>query len=273
MVSEGLFGAVLDDEQRIKLARIQAFMAAAEGYGDHVTHAIGWSSCRRTARIAEAHAAAGEDEADGTRCSSGCSGVEMKREQYEAGRGFCDTVAELTDEATLARMWESSGAHAVVAGARGAASVARAHGVTGVGYPLRSMEPVGELVAAAVVDARVWDAYGDRARWRLPRRPAGTRAPLRALPRLEGAGRVRERGGPAVRSSGRTIHRWGPEVRRMAGAMDLTRELDRVENAVFDETGTYVASFILDGQIVGEIEVPVFVQASRQSCPRTPRTD
>ena len=35
---EGLFGAVLDDEQRIKLGRIQAFMAAAEGYGDHVMH-------------------------------------------------------------------------------------------------------------------------------------------------------------------------------------------------------------------------------------------
>ena len=33
---EGLFGTVLDDEQRIKLGRIQAFMAAAEGYGDHV---------------------------------------------------------------------------------------------------------------------------------------------------------------------------------------------------------------------------------------------
>ena len=38
---EGLFGAELDDEQRLKLGRIQAFMAAAEGYGDHVMHALG----------------------------------------------------------------------------------------------------------------------------------------------------------------------------------------------------------------------------------------
>jgi uncharacterized protein (DUF2342 family) len=32
----------------------------------------------------------------------------MKREQYAAGRAFCDAVVELTDEATLARMWESA---------------------------------------------------------------------------------------------------------------------------------------------------------------------
>jgi hypothetical protein len=62
--------------------------------------------------------------------------------------------------------------------------------------------------------------------------------------------------------SGRTIWRWGPEPRRMAGAMDLTTELDRVGDAVFDETGTYVASFIIDDAIVGEIELPVFVQSA-----------
>ena len=35
-------------------------------------------------------------------------GVEMKREQYRAGRAFCDTVVELTDEATLSRMWDDA---------------------------------------------------------------------------------------------------------------------------------------------------------------------
>ena len=35
-------------------------------------------------------------------------GVEMKREQYVAGRAFCDRVAELTDEATLSRMWQDA---------------------------------------------------------------------------------------------------------------------------------------------------------------------
>jgi uncharacterized protein (DUF2342 family) len=35
-------------------------------------------------------------------------GVEMKREQYDAGHRFCETVVELTDEATLTRMWDSA---------------------------------------------------------------------------------------------------------------------------------------------------------------------
>jgi uncharacterized protein (DUF2342 family) len=35
-------------------------------------------------------------------------GIEMKREQYRLGKRFCDTVVEQSDEATLARMWDSS---------------------------------------------------------------------------------------------------------------------------------------------------------------------
>ncbi len=35
-------------------------------------------------------------------------GVEMKREQYALGRRFCDTVAERSDEQTLAKMWDSA---------------------------------------------------------------------------------------------------------------------------------------------------------------------
>jgi hypothetical protein len=50
--------------------------------------------------------------------------------------------------------------------------------------------------------------------------------------------------------------------------MELTVELDRVEDGVFDESGTYVASFILDDQIVGEIDFPVFVQTSAEKLPK-----
>jgi putative hydrolase len=103
---EGLFGAELDDEQRLKLARIQAFMSAAEGYGDHVMHALGSELLPSYGRIEEAMRRYREGEA-GDPVFERLLGVEMKREQYEAGRAFCDTVVELTDEATLARMWES----------------------------------------------------------------------------------------------------------------------------------------------------------------------
>ena len=104
---EGLFGAELDDEQRLKLARIQAFMAAAEGYGDHVMHALGSELLGSYAQIEEAMRRYREEES-GDPVFERLLGIEMKREQYVAGRAFCDTVVELTDEATLSRMWESA---------------------------------------------------------------------------------------------------------------------------------------------------------------------
>jgi hypothetical protein len=122
---------------------------------------------------------------------------------------------------------------------------------------------IGELVAAAVVDQRVWETNGDTA-------PDGiylVGQPGPALPFVlfrawkVPVGFVNEEI-RLIGPSGRTIFRWGPEVRRMVGAMDLTTEINTVEDAVFDETGTYVASFILDGEIVGELDFPVYVQAS-----------
>jgi hypothetical protein len=131
------------------------------------------------------------------------------------------------------------------------------------------MDPKGELVAAAIVDERVWDVQGDSA-------PDGiflTGQPGPALPFVMfrawkvGVGIVEEEVrlfGP----SGRMIWRWGPEYRRMQGMFDLTTELDTVRDAVFDETGAYVASFIIDEQIVGEIELPVYVQAAPTKLPK-----
>jgi len=103
---EGLFGAVLDQEQRLKLGRIQAFMASAEGYGDHVTHAIGRELLSSYGQIEEAMRRYRETE-QGDPVFERLLGIEMKREQYRLGRAFCDTVAELSDELTLARMWDS----------------------------------------------------------------------------------------------------------------------------------------------------------------------
>lgn len=101
-----LFGAVVDDEQRLKLARVQAFMAAAEGYGDHVMHAVGAGLLASYARIAEAMVRYRDGEhADPV--FERLLGIDMKREQYALGRSFCDTVAEQAGEAVLARMWDS----------------------------------------------------------------------------------------------------------------------------------------------------------------------
>jgi hypothetical protein len=128
---------------------------------------------------------------------------------------------------------------------------------------------IGELISAAVVDQRVWDAYQETA-------PDGIYLIGQPGPALAfvifrawkvPTGFVSEEI-RLVGPSGRTLYRWGPEVRRMKGAMDLTVELDRIEDAVLEETGTYVASFILDGEILGEIEFPVYVQAAAQKLPK-----
>jgi hypothetical protein len=128
---------------------------------------------------------------------------------------------------------------------------------------------VGELVSANVVDQRVWDTYGEQG-------PPGVYllgSPGTALPFVVtrawkvGTGMVTEEihfYGP----SGRLVHRWGPAVRRMIGSMDLTVETDRITDASFDETGTYVVSFVIDEEIVGEIEVPVLVQLASAKLPK-----
>ena len=104
---EGMFGPVMDDEQRLKLGRIQAFMSAAEGYGDHVMHALGAKMLPSYARIEEAMRRYRESEQVDPVLER-LLGIEVKREQYRLGRAFCDAVAEATGETTLARMWDSA---------------------------------------------------------------------------------------------------------------------------------------------------------------------
>jgi putative hydrolase len=97
----------LDDEQRLQLARVQSFLAASEGYAAHVTRALGRQMLTAADRIEEAVRRGREGEA-GDPVFERLLGVEMTREHYEQGERFCETVVELTDEATLARMWDSA---------------------------------------------------------------------------------------------------------------------------------------------------------------------
>ena len=104
---EGLFGPVLDDEQRLKLARIQAFMGAAEGYGDHVAHALGAELLSTYGRIEEAMRRYREGERVDPVLER-LLGIEVERDRYRLGRAFCDVVVEQTEEAVLARMWSDA---------------------------------------------------------------------------------------------------------------------------------------------------------------------
>ena len=127
----------------------------------------------------------------------------------------------------------------------------------------------GELVFANVVDGRAYAAQGADA-------PAGVylvAVPGRALPFVvhrawkAPVGYVSEEF-RLMAPSGRVAYRWGPEPRRMHGAMDLTVEADTITDAVFEETGTYVASFILGDWLLGEIEMPVWLQEEGTALPK-----
>ena len=253
---EGLFGTVLDAEQRLKLGRIQAFMAAAEGYGDHVMHGVGRALLPDVRTHRGGHAPLPRDRAG----RPGVRAAPRHRDEARAvpagkdvlrHRGRAHRRGHARADVGLGR------GDALAARDRRASPVARAHRLRRrertsarvaaperVGYPSGPMAK-GELVFANAVDRRIWDAQGERG-------PAGiylAGAPGRALPfTLYRAwkvvnGLVTEEI-RFIDPSGRTVHRWGPEVRRMRGTMDLTVETDVIEDAVFQATGTHLVSFI-----------------------------
>lgn len=128
---------------------------------------------------------------------------------------------------------------------------------------------VGELVSANVVDQRVWAVDGDQgsAGIYLLGVP-GTALPFVASRAWKVATGVVSEEIHFYGPSGRLVHRWGPVVRRMLGSMDLTVETDTIVDARFDETGPYVVSFVIEKEIVGEIEVPVQIQQAPQKLPK-----
>jgi putative hydrolase len=95
----------LNQEQRILLQRVQAFMAAAEGHADHVMAGIGGRILPSFQRIEEARRRH-EERSEEERAIERLLGIELKLEQYRLGRSFCERVAEQSDDRTLARMWE-----------------------------------------------------------------------------------------------------------------------------------------------------------------------
>lgn len=124
---------------------------------------------------------------------------------------------------------------------------------------------VGELIAANVLDRRFFEAQGDQGQPGLFLLGVPGRAQPFVIYRAWKipTGLVTEEirfTGP----SGRLVYRWGPQARWMAGSMDSTEERDLIDDATFDELGTYLVSFIVNGEIVGEIETPVLIQAAAE---------
>ena len=68
--------------------------------------------------------------------------------------------------------------------------------------------------------------------------------------------------------SGKVTYTSPPGTKRMLGAMDLTVFDETVEDAHFGEPGRYVASFLIDRQVIGEIEFELYMQAPATKLPK-----
>jgi hypothetical protein len=123
--------------------------------------------------------------------------------------------------------------------------------------------PPGELIFANVLDVRQRAAEGEMANGLVYL----LALPSRALP----FSIVRDWKAPTgyvpeevqlIAPSGKVTHRIGPRTRWMVGSMDLTRIDDTVEDAFFEELGGYLATFLLDGEVLGQTEFQVVLQAA-----------
>jgi hypothetical protein len=123
--------------------------------------------------------------------------------------------------------------------------------------------PAGELIFANVLDVRQRAAEGDMAEGLVYL----LSLPARALPFAV----IRDWKAPTgyvveevrlIAPSSRIVHRVGPEPRYMLGSMDLTHLETVIEDTTFEELGMYAASFLLDGEVVGQTEFQTVLQAA-----------
>lgn len=129
--------------------------------------------------------------------------------------------------------------------------------------------PAGELIFANALDVRQREAAGDLADGLVYLLAPGTRALPFAVIRdwKTPTGYLAEEV-QLVAPSGEVIHRVGPRARYFYGSMDLTRFEDVVEDAVFDEVGTHLATFVLDDEVMGQAEFQVVLQAPADKLPK-----
>jgi hypothetical protein len=71
-----------------------------------------------------------------------------------------------------------------------------------------------------------------------------------------------------VAPNGQVVYELGPTARFFFGSMDLTRFDHTIEDAVFEHVGPYLASFLLDGEVLGQTEFQVVLQAAPDKLPK-----
>ena len=129
--------------------------------------------------------------------------------------------------------------------------------------------PAGELIFANVLDVRQRAVDGDVADGLVYLLAAGSRAlPFAVIRDWKTPTGYLSEEVQLVAPSGDIVHRIGPRARFFYGSMDLTRFEDVVEDAVLEQVGNYLASFVLDGEVLGQTEFQVVLQAPAEKLPK-----
>jgi putative hydrolase len=104
---EALLGAMQTPEQQETLARLEALVAAIEGYVDHVVDTVGRRLISSFGPLTEALRRQRVERGDGDKFVERLFGLELGQAQYERGAAFVSGVVERAGEDGLARLWHS----------------------------------------------------------------------------------------------------------------------------------------------------------------------
>lgn len=100
-----LLSIITDPEQRVLIERLQSVMAVLEGHAEHVMDAVGTELLSSLPQLREAMSRRRRSQSAISRLVQRLLGLELKLQQYEVGRRFCDRVVELGGVEALNRVW------------------------------------------------------------------------------------------------------------------------------------------------------------------------
>lgn len=100
-----MLSVMTDPEQRVLIERLQSVMAVLEGHAEHVMDAVGTELLPSLPRLREAMSRRRRTQSAISRLVQRLLGLELKLQQYELGRRFCDRVVELGGVDALNRVW------------------------------------------------------------------------------------------------------------------------------------------------------------------------
>jgi hypothetical protein len=129
--------------------------------------------------------------------------------------------------------------------------------------------PEGELIFASVLDVADRQALGDGAPPNVYLVAPNSRAlPFVILRDWKAPTGLMNEEIELLGPSGSVAHRVGPMASWMRGQMELTHLETKVEDAVLSETGGYLASFRLEGEIVAQVDFQVVLRVGAAKLPQ-----